>query len=124
MGRLKMKKEEFERQFKDALKYGKGVVAVSGDGFTFYADAFTITLIISENIYFVSLHRKNIFLGVVDLKKIKEVEYENILIKPTELKCGSCGAVIRKSELEVRGSQKLCTDCAVVHDIDGENVEE
>ena len=119
-----MKKEEFEKQFKDALKYGKGVVAVSGDGFTFYADSFTITLIISENIYFVSLHRKNIFLGVVDLKKIKEVEYENIIIKPTELKCDSCGAVIRKSELEVRGRQKLCTDCAVVHDIDGENVED
>ena len=40
-----------------------------------------------------------------------------------DIKCDSCGAVIRKSELEVRGSQKLCTDCAVVHDIDGENVE-
>ena len=41
-----------------------------------------------------------------------------------DIKCDSCGAVITKSELEVRGSQKLCTDCAVVHDIDGENVEE
>ena len=40
-----------------------------------------------------------------------------------DIKCDSCGAVIRKSELEVRGSQKLCTDCAVVYDIDGENVE-
>ena len=41
-----------------------------------------------------------------------------------DIKCDSCGAVIRKSELEVRGSQKLCTDCAVVYDIDGEKVEE
>ena len=41
----------------------------------------------------------------------------------TELKCDSCGAVIRKSELEVRGNLNLCIDCAVVHDIDGENVE-
>ena len=41
----------------------------------------------------------------------------------TELNCDPCGPVIRKSELEVRGNLNLCIDCAVVHDIDGENVE-
>ena len=41
-----------------------------------------------------------------------------------DLYCDLCGESITKDELEVRGSQKLCTDCAVVHDIDRGNVEE
>ena len=41
-----------------------------------------------------------------------------------DTKCDSCGTSITKDELEVRGNLKLCTDCAVVYDVDKIKVEE